>query len=327
MLSLKKKSSEEPKPPDEHSFGARFHAWWEGYELEAGSEPSPAGPIDALDEVGVANEASEPSDRYPPIDRSSPWPDTRRTVAEMIWGDGFVAPGDAEATTTLVSAFGLDSSANMLEIGAGAGGGTRAIASQFGAYVTGFDLEPELAAAATAQAEIHSLDRKAAVHPLDPDNAEFKPQFYAAAMIHDTLYRIADKKALLEKVVGSLKPSGHLVIIDLFFADDAVTSEMDRWRDGERSEAYGWTIEEAKDVLSKLSVDVRATADESDSYSAKILDTWNYFVGHVGNNPLADDLVRPMFDEAEFWARRVGAIQSGDLRLYRISCLKSNAVE
>ena len=326
MLSLKKKSSDEPKAPDEHSFGKRFHAWWEGYELEAGPEPEPAGPIDALEKAVAGDKEPDPSDRYPPLDRSSPWPETRRKVAEMVWGDGFVAPGDTEATTELVSAFGLDSSANMLEIGAGAGGGTRAIASQFGAYVSGFDLEPELAQAATVQAEVHSLDRKAAVHPLDPENAEFKSQFYAGALIHETLYRIADKKAFLEKVVSSLKTSGHLVIIDLFFADDAATSEMDRWRDGERSEAYGWTIEEARDILSKLSVDVRVTADESDAYSTRIVDTWNSFVGHVGNNPLDDDLVRPMFDEAEFWARRVGAIQSGDLKLYRVSCLKSNPV-
>ncbi len=326
MLSLKKQVSDEPNLADEHSFGERFRAWWDGTELDARPKPPPVGPKAVADEGRAGDEPSDACGRFTALDRSSPWPDTRQKVAQLVWGDGFVAPGDAESTIELVQSFGLDSSSNMLEIGSGVGGGTRAIAARFGAYVTGYDLEPELAAEATIQADIHSLDLKAKVHPLDPDNAEFKPQFYAAAMIHDTLYRIADKKALLEKVVGSLKPSGHLVIIDLFFADDAATSEMDRWRDGERSEAYGWPIEEARDVLSKLSVDVRVTADETDAYSAGIVDTWNSFVGHVGNNPLADDLVRPLFDEAEFWARRVGAIQSGDLKLYRVSCLKSSPV-
>ncbi len=326
MLSSKKQSSDEPKPSDEHSFGERFRAWWEGYELDAKPKASPDERIVAPEpeQLHAGDEASDEPDRYTPIDRSSSWPETRQKVAQLVWGDGFVVPGDAKSTAELVQAFGLDSSTNMLEIGSGVGGGTRAIASQFGAYVTGFDIEPELGAAATAQAEVHSLELKAAVHPLDPDNAQFKPAFYTGALIHDTLYRVPDKKAFLEKVVGAIKPSGHLVIVDLFFADDADTTEMDRWRDGERSEAYGWQIEEAQDVLYKLAIDVRVTADESDAYSAKILETWKSFVEHVDDNPLPDDLVLPMIDEAEFWARRVAAIQSGHLRLWRMTCLKSS---
>ncbi len=324
LLSLKKKLSDEPTPSDEHSFGERFRAWWDGYELEAKPKAPSSERIDAREMVHAGAEASDEPDRFTPIDRSSPWPETRQKVAQMVWGDGFVVPGDAGSTTELVNAFGLDSSTNMLEIGSGVGGGTRAIASQFGAYVTGFDIEPELGATATVQAEVHSLDRKAAVHPLDPDNAEFKPEFYTGALIHDTLYRVPNKKAFLEKVVGAIKPSGHLVIVDLFFADDADTTEMDRWRDGERSEAYGWQIEEAQDVLYKLSIDVRVTADESDAYSAKILETWKSFVGHVDDNPLPEELVLPMIDEAEFWARRVAAIQSGNLKLWRMTCLKSS---
>ncbi len=327
MLSLKKQLSDEPKLTDEHSFGERFRAWWDGYDLEAKPKASPVERIDAPKKLRAGDEASDEPDRFPPLDRSSPWPETRQKVAQLVWGDGFVVPGDAESTIELVQAFGLDSSSNMLEIGSGVGGGTRAIASQFGAYVTGFDIEPELGAAATVQAEVHSLDRKAAVHPLDPDNAEFKPEFYTGALIRDTLYRIPDKMAFMQKVVGALKPSGHLVIVDLFFADDADTTEMDRWRDGERSEAYGWHIEEAQDVLAKLSIDVRMTADESDAYSAKILDTWKGFVGYVNDNPLPGDFVCPMIDEAEFWARRVAAIQSGNLKLWRMTCLKSGLAE
>jgi len=264
--------------------------------------------------------------RYIPVDRSSPWPDTRQKVAQLVWGDGFVGPGDADSCTEMVQAVGLDESSNMLEIGAGVGGGTRAVAAVFGAYVAGWDLEPELAAEATIQAEVHSLELKAAVKPLDPEQVEFKPNFYIGAVIRETLYRIADKKSFLAKVVESLKPGGHLLISDLFFADDAATSEMDRWRDGERSEAYGWRIDEARDVFTKLSVDVRVTTDESDAYCARILDAWKNFVPTVGDHTLGDDLALPSVDEAEFWARRLTAIQSGDLRFFRITCLKKKLV-
>ncbi len=327
MLSLKKQLSDEPEASGEHSFGERFRAWWDGYELEVRSGSSSVESIDAPEESRAVDEPSDQPDRFPPLDRSSPWPATRQKIAQLVWGEGFVVPGDAGSTAELVNAFGLDSSTNMLEIGSGAGGGTRAIASRFGAYVTGFDIEPELGAAATDQAKVHSLDNKAAVHPLDPDNTKFKPEFYTGALIHDTLYRIPDKNAFMRKVVDALKPSGNLVLVDLFFADDADTSEMDRWRDGERSEAYGWQIEDAQVVLEKLSIDVRVSADESDAYSAKIIDTWKNFAEHIDDNPLPDDLVLPLIDEAEFWARRYAAIQSGSLRLCRMTCLKSGLSE
>jgi SAM-dependent methyltransferase len=317
---LKKLLSEDSRPADGPSFGERFRAWWEGYELDPGQEQ----------EVAPAGQGGEESggkqDRYTPVDRSSPWPDTRQKVAQLVWGNGFVGPGDADSAIEMVQAIGLDASSNMLEIGAGVGGGTRAVAALFGAYVTGWDLEPELAAEATIQAEVHSLELKAAVKPLDPEQVEFKANFHAGALIRETLYRIADKKSFLAKVIESLKPGGHLLISDLFFADDAATSEMDRWRDGERSEAYGWRIDEAREVLAKLSVDVRVATDDSDAYCAEILAAWKSFVPTVGDDALGVDLVLPMVDEAEFWARRLAAIQSGDLRIFRITCLKKKLV-
>ena len=328
MLSLKKQLSDAPDTLGEHSFSERFRAWWDGYELEVKPRLSTVRPTAERNEEDEADEPSPvETERYPPLDRSSPWPKTRQKIAQLVWGDGFVVPGDAESTTELVQSFSLDSSSNMLEIGSGAGGGTRAIATQFGAYVAGFDIEAELCDAATNEAKVHSLDQKAAVRLLDVSKFEFKSEFYAGALIHDTLYRVADKKSFLQKIVKSIKPGSPLVIVDLFFADDAATSEMDRWRDGERSEAYGWQIEDAQDVFEKLSLDIRITADESDAYCAKIRDTWQNFVEHFDKDPPPDELVLAMVDEAEFWARRVAAIQSGDLKLCRMSCIKSHSPE
>ena len=48
------------------------------------------------------------------------------------------------------------------------------------------------------------------------------------------------------------------------------------------------------------------------------------FVAHLGTDPLPQELVRPMFDEAQFWARRVDAIRTGALTRQRIACFKPN---
>ena len=50
-------------------------------------------------------------------------------------------------------------------------------------------------------------------------------------------------------------------------------------------------------------------------------------VAAVDESPLPDELIHPLIDEAEFWARRVAAIQTGDLRLYRIAGVISSKVE
>lgn len=76
MGSLKKLSGDEEQPSDGPSFGERFRAWWDGYELE----PPKAKHVEALeDDVAPAEQ-----DRFAPLDRSSPWPDSRQTVAQLV---------------------------------------------------------------------------------------------------------------------------------------------------------------------------------------------------------------------------------------------------
>src|SRR5690606_1927210 len=117
---------------------------------------------------GAAGAATEKraGPRYAPADESSLWPAQRREIAQMIWGEGFESPGGAERILELVKPFGLSSAHSMLEIGAGMGGGSRAIAKSFRAYVTALEPDPELAAEGALQAGIHDMEDKANVRLL-----------------------------------------------------------------------------------------------------------------------------------------------------------------
>src|SRR5215469_13451931 len=57
---------------------------------------------------------------------------TRLTIAQWLWGDGFVMPGDADFVLELVKPFGLTPAMSMLDLSAGLGGPARAIAQAFG---------------------------------------------------------------------------------------------------------------------------------------------------------------------------------------------------
>lgn len=70
--------------------------------------------------------------------------------------------------TELSQPLGLDKSSSMIELGAGMGGATREIAAATGAYLTAWEIDPELAEEGAVQADVVGLEKKASVLVLDP---------------------------------------------------------------------------------------------------------------------------------------------------------------
>lgn len=81
-------------------------------------------------------------------------------------------------------------------------------------------------------------------------------------------------------------------------------------------------IDEARQCLSDLSIDIRVTDDDSDRYRAVALKAWSEFVGRVSDLPVGGELAIPMVREVERWARRTAAIDTGELRVYKITGIK-----
>ena len=103
-----------------------------------------------------------------------------RKIAQLVWGDGFNSPGGVAMATELSQPLGLDKSSSMIELGAGMGGDTREIAAATGAYVTAWEIDPELAEEGAVQADVVGLEKKASVLVLDPPNTSSKITFMAA---------------------------------------------------------------------------------------------------------------------------------------------------
>jgi hypothetical protein len=62
---LKKQLPDKPKFADEHSFGERFRAWWDGYELEAKPKSSFDTQSDASEGLGADDGISDEPERFP----------------------------------------------------------------------------------------------------------------------------------------------------------------------------------------------------------------------------------------------------------------------
>jgi hypothetical protein len=108
----------------------------------------------------------EPEPNAPPPLASAPepegvWPPARITVAESLWGEGFLFPGGEDETLRLVKPLGLSPKASLLLLGAGSGGPARAIAAKLGVWVTAFEADPDLAVLSMERSTKAGLGRRA----------------------------------------------------------------------------------------------------------------------------------------------------------------------
>lgn len=283
----------------------RLHAWWEGYDIAPKPKPVRQTVVE-LEE---------------PIDLEDDWPTERKDVLQAIWGPGYSGPGGSDYVLSLVKSFGLSPASSIIEIGSGMGGSTRAIAEAYGAYVTGWEINPEFANEANTQALVHSLEKQAEVHVLDPEDLQFRSNFYQGALIRGVIYLLEDKKAFLEALLNSLKRGSEIMITDLVSAWP--TEALDEWIAGEAHPVHLCDIRMLAELLAEANVSVRIAEEDSEGYTAMIKQALNNLVMHLVQAKPPKEKLIPTLMEVEKWARRVSALESGGLRYYRIKGVKA----
>lgn len=290
----------------------RFRAWWEGYELETEIRESfRAAPRDADADADDA-EAGEAS--------ASNWPTEPLAIAQAMWGEGFTAPGGPDYIESLVAGLGLSSQTSTLELGSGIGGGARAIAAHYGAYVTAWDLDPEKAAMGTHQAKVYDLEGKASVNVLDPTKLEFRTDFYQGAFIREMLYTIEDKKGLLGAVSAAVKNGTEVIVTDLIAPDPNAAAV---WAAAEGEPVFLWDQSAAMNAMAEVGIKIRSAEDETDAYIAMILRALGGLVDRMARERPPREVLLPTVTEVERWGRRVSAMEAGKLRYFQFNTLKT----
>jgi len=296
------------------TFMTRFQAWWHGHELEASAPAAKS---------AKPPSAPETVDQTPPAADDSPISAAvRMQIAQMVWTTGFVWPGGEELALDLAKPLGLDSSSTLIEIGSGLGGGARAIAESLGTYVTGFDFDPEVAAEAMIQATVHSLEEKAKVSPIDPQKPALRKDFFRAAMVREALYRVEDKRTLLAELVASVKKDQPIVMFDLFAGAAEPSKILTDWIALEPYPIHLWQVDRVIGLLVENHLEIRVNQDDTEMYCAMALRAWSEFVERLEGAKMTKDLVIPLVHEVELWARRIAALQSGDLKVQRLVGIK-----
>jgi ubiquinone/menaquinone biosynthesis C-methylase UbiE len=246
-------------------------------------------------------------------------------VVQNLWTPGFIVPGGAEYVEELVNGCGLSAAETMLEIGVGLGGGTRTVIGRFGNYVTGYERDAALASEARKQAITHNMDSKLEVISVEPDKLKLKKNYFRAALVRDVLFTVEKKDVLLEKVAVSLKEGlqAQMVITDLMFDGKTEAPELKRWAAAETAPVYPWSLDALKASLGKMNVVPRTAADESDRYRRMVVKAWKDYLDKIDGETLSSDIGPQIVHEAEFWARRLAAIEAGVLQYVRVVGVKS----
>lgn len=302
-------------PSEKLSWKTRLLAWWEGYDLAALQEDARQARSRAVDKLSPTLE------RKPaPEAASAHWSASRIDVVEMAWGKGFNTPGGDDHIPMLIKPLGTG--VTVLDLGAGLGGVAKLIAQTNNAWVTGLEDDPVLAAAGKERITRAGLEKRVTIQQADLD--AFEPdKRYDAVFSKETFFQIRHKDVLFGAIQRGLKPRGQLLFTDYVLKHSASTGDiLTRWREGEEREVHPWTISQVVDYLKQNRFDIRITEDITEAHRTVVVTAWDHMIQTLVERPPADAATQQMIvREAELWKRRVAAMDTGDLRVYRFSAL------
>ena len=249
-------------------------------------------------------------------------PLSRTTVAQWLWGDGFLSPGDAAYVIDMVKPIGLTSAASVLDLSAGIGGAARVITQTFGAYVTGLERSPERAKLGQQMSVAANLAKRATITQYNPESVELRPNSFDCVIGRGATYNVVDKERLLRVVHQALKQRGHLLFNE-FMLDPEVGErpEMAAWVARESYPPTLWTLRQYTDCLKSLGFDIRITTDLTGTYRAMIVTGWARMLEEVDLKAMPKPHRLVIIEEAELWMRRIAALQNGGLRVFRVYAL------
>jgi len=130
-------------------------------------------------------------------------------MLELIWGEGYMAPGGTAQTDALVAGLDLRGK-RVLDIGSGLGGPACHLAAAHGAHVTGIDIEAQLVELSRERATRSGLERQAQFVLVEPGLLPFDDASFDVALSAGALTQIPGKRELFAELHRVLRPAGAM---------------------------------------------------------------------------------------------------------------------
>lgn len=239
--------------------------------------------------------------------------DVQMDMLELIWGEGFMAPGGEGNVHRIVD--GLDlSGKTILEIGSGLGGGALVLARQYGARVIGTDLEEglvERARSYAAKAGVEDLVEFRLVEPgpFAVDDASVDVVYTSGVFIH-----LEDKLEAFADAYRVLKPGGALAGYDWLKSPGPLSEDMIEWIRIEGLTFYMDTLENYAAMLGDAGFVRIETTDASDWYGREAVEEYERM-----NGPMYEEMTAKLGPEQHDhfladWRQGIVVQNKGELR-------------
>lgn len=301
----------------------RLAAWWRGYDAaeyyawQTGGAPAKGGSSldDLLPKVPVLST----------VDHTR----ARIDVLQRLFGAGYTSPGGPENAVEVVKPFGLTPEHSMLDLAAGLGGSATAVVQRYAVWITGYEMDPELAEQAPTVVSTLKGGDHVTIRGYTPESLSLRPKSFDRVLSRESLFAVRDRMAMLKTIHGVLKDWGQCVITDYVLpAEQEPSDRVKAWLESEDLTYKPWAKQEYERALAELGFDVRVVENQSDRHLQHIRDTFARFVQNLNpSDPLAEDPAHraALIVEAERWARRAALMERGDLALYRFFVIKPEA--
>ncbi len=267
---------------------------------------------------GDARDAILQGDPIPGGPRAA-WPVERMCVNDALWGEGYVFPGGEMETLRMAKPLGLSAASSLLVLGVGGGGAACSLAVNFGAWITGYEADPDLAVVATERALKANLGKRVKIETWDPSEPEFARSYYHHAMTLEAM-RGAQPEPLLAALAGALKPGGQLVMLEIAAETPLDLSDpiVAAWARLDRRPVEGTPNQVAiTRVLGRLGFDVRIVEDLSQRHLQQAMIGWRRTVRRLEATKPSPREAGQVVNEAELWLLRLRLFHDRKLRLIR----------
>lgn len=254
----------------------------------------------------------------PPVPEG--WLVDRPALLEVMWGAGWHGPLGEAMTQVLVRAFGLTKEMSVLDLTAGTGGAARLVAAEFKTYVTGLEVDADLAAHGAAESKRHGMARTATIKAFDPETYE-ADRHYDCILGRELFYRVRDKQRFIRAVAASMKNYGQICWTDyLVEKKDLEKPAIAAWLAREGG-GIPMALDEVNTIWQGLHFDLRIAEDRTEKYMHGALAGLAQFVKFLQGRKIAEPTKPLILNEIELWAYRLAAMKAG-MKVYRFYALR-----